>query len=133
MNAHTKAAEMSEIEIVTPQEQTSLKIEVMKTPQAREQGLMFRKFLADNNGMLFEFEENEPVYMWMKNTYIPLDMIFIDVHGIIVNIANNTEPLSETVIPSRGKVKAVLEVNAGFAVKHKIHVGDKILSPFFEY
>lgn len=92
---------------------------------------MFRKEMADHNGMLFFFEENRVVTMWMKNTYIPLDIIFIDQRGIIVHIAKSTVPHSLDVISSHEPVISVLELNAGVTNSLDIHVGDKVEHPFF--
>ena len=80
---------------------------------------MYRKELPDGQGMLFDFKftREQPVTFWMKNTYVSLDMIFIHANGTIARIAENTEPLSENLVPSGGPVQAVLEVVAGTARK----------------
>ena len=82
--------------------------------------------------MLFEFDREEPVSFWMKNTYIPLDMIFIAPSGVVTHIAANAEPLSERVIPSGGPCIAVLELNGGMAASIGLKVGDKVRHPFFK-
>src|SRR6478736_2645934 len=99
--------------------------------QAKETGLMYRKELPDGKGMLFDFSPEQQVSMWMKNTYIPLDMIFIRADGRILRIAENTEPLSTKIIPSRGLAKGVLEVIAGTAKKYGIEPGDRVAHPLF--
>lgn len=106
-------------------------VEVMRNDAQRAQGLMFRRQMAADRGMLFDFEREAPVSMWMKNTYLPLDMIFIDRHGRIVNIAENTEPLSERTIPSAGPVLGVLEVNAGTARRLGLKAGDVVEHSMF--
>lgn len=106
-------------------------VEVMRTDAEREKGLMFRRFLPADRGMLFDFKSEQPVMMWMKNTYLPLDMIFIRRDGTISHIAENAEPLSERIIPSGGPAFAVLEVNAGTARKLGIAPGDKVVNAMF--
>ena len=106
-------------------------IEVARSEPQREQGLMYRRSLAPDYGMLFDFERIEPVSMWMKNTYIPLDMIFIRRDGTIARIAENTEPLSTRVISSGEPVLGVLEVAGGTARRLGIKAGDRIEYPLF--
>ena len=76
--------------------------------------------------MLFDFKVEQPVLMWMKNTYLPLDMVFISRAGTVVNVAENAEPLSERIIPSGAPVYAVLEINAGVAKEIGLKRGDKV-------
>jgi len=92
----------------------------------REKGLMFRPSLPPDGAMLFDFEVTEPVAMWMKNTLIPLDMLFVAGDGKIVNIARDTIPFSLRTIRSDGPVRAVLEVNAGTARRLGIRPGDRL-------
>jgi uncharacterized membrane protein (UPF0127 family) len=106
-------------------------VEVMRTGPQRERGLMFRRFLPTDRGMLFDFKSEQPIMMWMKNTYIPLDMIFISHSGKVVRIARNAEPLSERIVASGVPAYAVLEVNAGTAEKIGLGVGDAIGHPLF--
>ena len=87
---------------------------------------MYRTYMPVNQGMLFDFEYPQKITMWMKNTYIPLDMLFIDNDGVIVSIAANTEPMSTETISSGQEVRAVLEVNANQAETHGIKVGDRV-------
>ena len=98
----------------------------------RERGLMDRRYMAPDHGMLFEFDRDAPVSFWMKNTYIPLDMIFIAPSGVVTHIAANAEPLSERVIPSGGPCVAVLELDGGMAASIGLKVGDKVRHPFFK-
>lgn len=106
-------------------------IEFAETPDERSRGLMFRQSLADDAGMLFDFGEPHEVFMWMKNTYIPLDMIFIRPDGVIHRIEAWTEPHSLSTIPSRGPVTGVFEVKGGLTEKLGIMPGDMVEHPMF--
>ncbi|MFE1598082.1 DUF192 domain-containing protein [Methylobacterium sp. ID0610] len=110
----------------------AFQVEVMRDDAGRAQGLMFRRSMAPDHGMLFDFAQVAPVTMWMKNTYLPLDMLFIRADGTVTRIAADTEPLSTRTIPSGGPVLAVLELNAGTAAKLGIRTGDKIEHPLFK-
>lgn len=99
-------------------------VEVAETRDERELGLMNRKTMPADHGMLFDFGETRPVYMWMRNTYLPLDMIYLSEGGEITHIHPNAEPLSETIIDSRGEVRFVIEVNGGLSAKLGIKPGD---------
>ncbi|MBB4196695.1 hypothetical protein CCR94_08445 [Rhodoblastus sphagnicola] len=109
----------------------SLDVEVARDPAMRERGLMYRRYLPENRGMLFDFGHAQTVLMWMKNTYIPLDMIFIARDGKVTHIEENAEPLSEAIISSQGPAFAVLEVNAGVAKKIGLKPGDVADHPLF--
>ena len=106
-------------------------VEMASTPEEQAKGLMFRRHLPEGQGMLFDFHREQPTSFWMKNTYIPLDMIFIRGDGRILRIAENTEPLSEALVTSGGPVRAVLEVIAGTARKLGIAPGDRVAHPIF--
>jgi hypothetical protein len=106
-------------------------VELAATDAERARGLMYRQELPEEHGMLFDFEREEPVAMWMHDTYIPLDMIFIRGDGRILRIAERTEPFSDRIIPSGGPVRAVLEVAGGTAKKLGIAPGDRIGHPIF--
>jgi uncharacterized membrane protein (UPF0127 family) len=106
-------------------------VELADTPERRSLGLMHRRSMPANAGMLFDFKSDEPVAMWMRNTIIPLDMLFIARDGRVVNIAERTVPFSETGIPSKGPVRAVLELNAGTASRLGIKPGDRVTHPIF--
>jgi uncharacterized protein len=110
----------------------AFQVEVVDTDATRERGLMDRRYMAADHGMLFEFDRNEPVSFWMKNTYIPLDMIFIAPTGVVTHVVANAEPLSERVIPSGGPSIAVLELNGGTAAAIGLKAGDKVRYPFFK-
>src|SRR3979490_1729025 len=115
-----RAASVQPLEIVTKSGVQVFSVEMATTEQEKETGLMYRKELPDGRGMLFDFSPEQQISMWMKNTYIPLDMIFIRADGRILRIAENTEPQSTRIIPSGGLAKGVLEVIAGTAKKYGI-------------
>lgn len=126
-----RAADESTLEIVTAGGVHVFTIEMAVTDEERQKGLMFRKELPEGRGMLFDFKPDQDVSMWMRNTYIPLDMLFINGDGTIRRIAESTEPLSEKTIPSGGPVRGVLEVIGGTAKKLGIKAGDKVAHPLF--
>ena len=101
-------------------------VELALTTAQKERGLMFREGLAPNAGMLFPFKRERQISFWMKDTQIPLDMLFIRKDGTIARIAANATPLSTAVIPSREPVKAVLEIAGGRAAQIGIRVGDRV-------
>jgi uncharacterized membrane protein (UPF0127 family) len=120
------------LEIVSKTGVHAFAVELAIDEAERARGLMFRKELPEGRGMLFDFERDQPVAFWMHNTYISLDMIFIRGDGSILRIAENTEPLSDRLVPSGGPVRAVLEVIAGTAHKLGIAPGDHVESPIFK-
>jgi uncharacterized membrane protein (UPF0127 family) len=126
-----RSANVQPLEIVTKTGVHVFSVEMATTEEEKTTGLMYRKELPDGKGMLFDFSPEQEVSMWMKNTYIPLDMIFIRSDGRILRIAENTEPLSTKIIPSRGLAKGVLEVIAGTAQKYGIAPGDRVAHPLF--
>ena len=107
-------------------------VEVMRTPDQRARGLMYRNYMPADRGMLFDFGSSEPVAMWMQNTYIPLDMLFIRADGTIARIAEQTEPLSTRTIPSGEPVLSVLEINGGISRQLGIKPGDKVEHTLFK-
>jgi hypothetical protein len=106
-------------------------VELAAKPADRERGLMYRQSIAADAGMLFDFGEEQPVSMWMKNTFIPLDMLFIANDGTVVRIAADTVPQSLDVIPSGRPVRAVLEIKGGEAARQGIAPGARVLYPLF--
>jgi uncharacterized membrane protein (UPF0127 family) len=104
-------------------------VEIARTPQQMEQGLMFRRNLAPDAGMLFIFRAPSRAPMWMKNTYIPLDMLYIDPKGRIINIAERRVPESLDTTEATAPASAVLEVNGGTAARLGIRPGDRVVSP----
>jgi uncharacterized protein len=131
MGMAAQAATVQPLEIVTKSGVHVFAVEMATTEEEKTTGLMYRKELADGKGMLFDFSPEQEVSMWMKNTYIPLDMIFIRADGRILRIAENTEPLSTRIIPSNGLARGVLEVIAGTAQKYGIRPGDRVAHPLF--
>ena len=105
-------------------------LEVAQTPEQLERGLMFRDSMPANAGMLFLLGDEEIASFWMRNTFLPLDMIFIAKDGRITNIHRNAAPGSTAIISSTALVTAVLEVNGGITQKLGIHAGDRILHPY---
>jgi len=101
-------------------------VELALTADDRATGLMNRQSMPADHGMLFKFDQTRQVLMWMKNTPLPLDMIFIDADGVVARIAEDTTPFSETIIPSVAPVRYVLELNGGTAAKRGIAAGDQV-------
>jgi uncharacterized membrane protein (UPF0127 family) len=125
------AAELQILEIVTKSGVRSFSVEMADTDAERARGLMFRTELPEGRGMLFDFKQDQPIGMWMKNTPLSLDMIFIRSDGTIVRIAENTVPQSTQTILSGTPVKAVLEVIGGSAKRLGIAPGDRVIHPIF--
>ncbi len=107
-------------------------VEVADTKEKRERGLMYRDSLNLKEGMLFDFKVPKKVSFWMKNTYIPLDIIFINKNGYIVKTYENAVPLSIESIESKYIVRAVLEINSGLIKKFNINTGDRVVYKIFE-
>jgi uncharacterized protein len=107
------------------------RVEVAADPQSQEQGLMYRRDLKPNAGMLFEFHSSMMLSFWMKNTFLPLDMLFIRSDGTISTIAANTTPFSSARIDSAEPVCAVLEINGGRARELGIRSGDRVHAAIF--
>ena len=103
-------------------------VELAVTSEQRSLGLMHRTAMALDRGMLFDFGESRQIMMWMKNTPLPLDMLFIDDRGAIVRIQEKAVPFSESIIDSRSAVKFVLEINGGRAAELGIRPGDRVVS-----
>ena len=104
-------------------------IELATTPGERALGLMYRRALPTDAGMLFIYDQPQPLTMWMRNTIIPLDMIFIGADGKVHRIESHTEPFSTQLISSEGAVQSVLEVNAGTAATIGLKAGDEVVYP----
>ncbi len=107
-------------------------VEVVRKEKDRNRGLMFRHSMAADHGMLFDYDPPQNISFWMKNTYIPLDIIFVDAQGRILNIAQNTTPFSLEHLPSAGQARGVLEINGGLSAKLGIKAGDKVLHAIFD-
>jgi uncharacterized membrane protein (UPF0127 family) len=108
------------------------RVEIADTPSKHSQGLQGRESLSPGAGMLFDFKSPQSVFFWMKNTLVPLDMIFIGANGLIINIARQTTPLSLAVIPSAEPARAVLEILGGQAGRLGIVKGDRVAHRIFE-
>lgn len=121
----------TKVVIDTPKGPVTFKVEVAADKPSREKGLMFRTKLAPDAGMLFDFQTEGLQVFWMKNTPLPLDMIFIKANGTISSIAENAVPFSEEPIPSSEPVRAVLEINGGKARALGIAEGEKVHAPIF--
>ncbi len=126
------AAKLETLDLVTASGVHGISIEVADTPEKQALGLMFRTSLADNAGMLFPHAAPSELTMWMRNTYIPLDMVFIRADGTVHRIEAKTEPLSERIITSGGPVIAVLELAGGAAERMGLKPGDKVRHPLFD-
>lgn len=107
-------------------------VDLAVTPAQRSRGLMFRKTMADDEGMLFLYTREAPRSFWMKNTYLPLDIIFLDRHGVIVSIAADARPLDEKTIPSGLPAAGVLEVLAGTSRRLGLEPGDRVVHRAFD-
>jgi uncharacterized membrane protein (UPF0127 family) len=120
------------LDIVTAGGVRHFTVEIAETDATRESGLMFRKSLAPDRGMLFDFGTPQTVTFWMKNTLIPLDLIFIGKDGHVVSIARNATPMSEALIPSGGPILGVLEVRGGRADQIGVKPGDEVRERIFK-
>jgi len=106
-------------------------VELARSPEQQQQGLMFRQSLAADAGMLFDFGDTRPATFWMKNTLIPLDMLFIAADGHVADIHERAVPLSEAAIESKVPVRAVLELNGGSVARLGIRRGDLVHHAIF--
>ena len=121
----------SSLTIVSASGRHRFAVEIAETPEQMMQGLMFRSALAPNAGMLFDYKQPIVATMWMRNTLIPLDMLFVDAEGRIVNIHERAVPQTDDVIAAAAPVRAVIELNGGTAARLGIKPGDRVLSPIF--
>jgi uncharacterized membrane protein (UPF0127 family) len=119
------------IVIDTAEGRRTFHVEIAADGPSQERGLMYRKSMEKNAGMLFQLPQPEFVIFWMKNTYIPLDLIFVRADGTVSSVSANAVPLSEAKIPSVGPVKAVIEINAGLAQTLDIVPGDQVHAAMF--
>ncbi len=130
-----QAQELAKIEpltIITRETATLVSAEIADTDDLRARGLMFRHRMPEGRAMLFDFGEPRPVSMWMKNTYMSLDMLFVRADGTIIAIAENTVPRSLDTISVQEPVRGVVELAAGTAKKLGIKQQDKIYHRIFE-
>ncbi len=124
-------AALQRLEFVTDSGSHVFRVELADTPAERAKGLMFRRAMPEDHGMLFDFHTETPVMMWMKNTYIPLDMVFVSRNGVVARIAEDAKPMSESIIDG-GQAYAVIELNAGAARKIGLKPGDVVRHPAFK-
>jgi uncharacterized membrane protein (UPF0127 family) len=122
----------SELTIESASGKHRFAIEEAQTPQQMSQGLMFRRTMAADAGMLFEFEHPQVASFWMKNTLIPLDMLFIAGDGTVADFHERAVPLSLEAVNSDRPVQAVLELNGGTIARLGIKRGDHVVHPFFD-
>jgi uncharacterized membrane protein (UPF0127 family) len=126
------ALPVENISIDTAKGHTAFRVEVAGDHASQQKGLMFRKTMAANAGMLFDFHTTVMTSFWMKNTILPLDIIFIRSDGTVSSIAANAVPMSETPIPSTEPIRAVLELNAGRAAQIGMAPGDRVHAAIFK-
>lgn len=129
--ALAKGARLEPLEIVMPTGREKFLVEVVDNDATRSKGLMNRRSLAPDRGMLFDFKSPREVAFWMRNTYIPLDLIFIRADGRVLSIARNAKPFDETPIPSGGPILGVLEIPGGRAAQIGVLPGDRIVHRIF--
>ena len=126
-----QSSQLERLEIISGERRHIFMVEVARNDAQRGRGLMFRQSMPADQGMLFDFERDQMVSMWMRNTFIPLDMLFIFADGRIHRIEHRTEVESERTISSGVPVRAVLELNAGTAERLGIKPGDRVVHPMF--
>ena len=119
-------SDLVSIALIGPETKASYLVEIADTAQKAEIGLMGRKHMPSNQGMLFIFPYPSFIKMWMKNTYIPLDMIFINSQNQVICLHENAHPMDESIISCPFPVMKVLELNAGQIQDKKIHLGDHL-------
>lgn len=117
------------LRIIMAAGEKSFDLEVADTDQKRSRGLMYRTDFPLNRAMIFVFDKAQPVMMWMANTPLPLDMLFVRSDGMIARVAQKTTPFSEDVVSSGEPVSFVIEINAGVAAMLGIKAGDKVQHP----
>ena len=123
---------VNEIDLRGPWGQANFSVEIADDERERAIGLMHRQSLAKGSGMLFAYKTPTQLSFWMRNTLIPLDLIFIDKSGRVTRIHHNAQPLDETQIPSNGKVLAVLEINGGLSQRYGISLGSEVRHALFD-
>ncbi|MDF1732277.1 MAG: DUF192 domain-containing protein [Minwuia sp.] len=129
--APATAQDLSSLTVETAGGERRFAVELADDGASRRRGLMFRQSMPLDHGMLFDFEREQPLSFWMKNTPLPLDIIFIDRRGIIVHIHHRAVPYDETPIPSMKPASAVLEINGGVARLIGIAEGDRVRHAIF--
>lgn len=128
-HAQDSQPDRHELIVTSGSGQHVFQVEIADDPAERSKGLMFRREMAKDHGMLFDFHKEEPASFWMENTYIPLDMLFIRADGTLESIAERTTPMSRRSVTSKGPVRYVLEINGGLSDELGIAPGDKVAGP----
>ena len=131
MAGKTSGPATEPLTIVTSSGSHRFDVEIARTDEEQRLGLMFRNSLPERSGMLFLYSPPQEITMWMRNTRISLDMVFIKADGTVLRVAAETEPYSLRTIASKGDAAAVLEINGGLAAKLGILPGDRITHPAF--
>lgn len=126
------ALEMQPLTFITANGSHEITVEVADSEEERSTGLMFRRSIGAKEGMLFIYDGEQDITMWMKNTYISLDMIFVKRDGVISHIEANTEPFSQEIIGSGGPALAVIEMAGGSARRLGLKPGDRVRHPTFK-
>ncbi len=129
---HAATLRQEPLEITTAKATIKFTVEIADTEETRNRGMMYRKSLAPDKGMLFDFKTPREAAFWMRNTLIPLDIIFITQDGRILTIARNAVPHSEVPIPSGGAIRGVLELAGGRAAQLGIYPGDRVKHRIFK-
>ncbi len=122
---------VEEVVVTTDQGDVTFATEIATNNETRTRGLMFRRSMGEREAMLFYWQDPLVVSMWMRNTYIPLDMLFVTADGIVVHVESNTVPHSLDVISAGREVSAVMEIVAGSAAKLGIRPGSRLMHRFF--
>jgi hypothetical protein len=130
-NAGAQSSQLERLEVISGDRRHIFNVEVARNDAQRARGLMFRQSMPQDQGMLFDFERDQMVTMWMKNTYLSLDMVFIFADGRVHRIETRTEPESEKMVSSGVPVRAVLELNANVTNRLGLKPGDRIVHPMF--
>ncbi|OYW30048.1 MAG: hypothetical protein B7Z44_02480 [Caulobacter sp. 12-67-6] len=125
------AGKLETVELITAKGRARFQVEIAATRAEQQRGLMFRKSLAPDRGMLFTYAKPQPAAFWMKNTLIPLDIVYIAPNGRVLSIVRNAQPHNEMPMPSGGPVLGVLEIAGGRAAQLGILPGDKVLHRIF--
>lgn len=125
------AGKLETVELITTKGRARFQVEIAATRAEQQRGLMFRKSLAPDRGMLFTYAKPQPAAFWMKNTLIPLDIVYIAPNGRVLSIVRNAQPHNEMPMPSGGPVLGVLEIAGGRAAQLGILPGDKVLHRIF--
>ncbi|MFC3692109.1 DUF192 domain-containing protein [Chenggangzhangella methanolivorans] len=129
VSAALAAAKLEPLTFETAGGAKTFQIEVADTPKQREVGLMYRRSLPEDHGMLFDFGQPQEISMWMQNTYVSLDMVFVGADGRVLRVAEDTEPLSTRIVSSQGPARYVVELLAGSAKRIGLKPGDRVVHP----